>query len=630
MDNNIDKDLLYKSQYHSDSLLKIVKKLKSENLALISQIQQLQKQLSIQGDDSLIQKIQSDNLILTQENEKLIDKQKELTQQIYELQIQNTNLQLQLNLTKQEMSKQSNSITNEELYQKYQQLEFAYKKAQQDNDQLIQKNTQLFNEKNQLYEELLKVEELYKKAKSQQNLSMSMSMSMQTMELSQQIIAQNDYNKSQIMRIKQKDYVKLIQEFYIISVPITSIKYENPEPMVLFKHPIQCDNELKTLFQVLPLFSFPRGIKCYPSQQAKKDILRVLQDDQLLDFSIQVFTPNKDSGKDIKNEFIQNTNPDQLLYAVIVSSPDFIADKKLTNSHELVKQKKLGNPSQNIYLSNVAYIILTYYPYHMLFYQIIKNIIKTLKFERNQLSKQAFEQEYDLRSIDQYYFTNHENEIRKYLDQVQQLTLTKIIQPIKLFDNTDFIQNTQLSPILYNFELAPNNLFQGWSASNFVSAFQAVILESKVAIISRSQKHIAYLMILLSLCIKPLNYFHPFIFDVPEKLMPLLDAPVPVFLGLQMEEFRQFNDDVVYINTISSNVEIQNIERLKSNLLIELENQIKPVLCNFNIILIKKIELLLNIFKDFMNQALNRIKNQQAKDLFLQKIEETQIYQMYK
>ncbi|CAK72777.1 unnamed protein product (macronuclear) [Paramecium tetraurelia] len=628
MDNNIEKDLLLKSQTHADSLLKMVKKLKSENQALLTQIQQLQKQLSILGDNSLFQKIQSENLKLTQENEQLVDKYKELQQQIYDLKLQNANLQQQLNQPKQGIPKISSSITNEELYSKCLQLEFSYKKSQQDNDQLIQKNSQLMNEKNQLFEELQKVEELYKQAKSQSNLSMSMSM--QTMELSQQIIAQNDYNKSQIIHTKQKDCVKLIQEFYIISVPITSIKYQNPEPMVLFKHPIQCDQELKTLFQVLPLFAFPRGIKCQTTQQAKKDILRVLQDEQLLDFSIQVFTPNKDSGKDIKNEFIQNTNPDQLLYAVIVSSPDFIADKKLTNSHELVQQKKLGNPAQNIYLSNVAFVILTYYPYHKLFYQIVKNIITTLKYERNQLSKQAFDQEYDLRSIDQYYFTNHENEIRKYLDQVQQLTLTKIIQPIKLFDNTEFIQNTQLSPILYNFELAPNNLLQGWSASNFVLAFQAVILESKVAIINRSQKYIAYLMILLSFCIKPLNYFHPFILDVPEKLMPLLDAPVPVFLGLQMEEFRQFNDDVVYVNTISSNVEIENVERLKSNLLIELENQIKPVLCNSNIILIKKIEQLLNIFKDFMNQALNRIKSKQAKDLFLQKIEETQIYQMYK
>ncbi|CAD8054400.1 unnamed protein product [Paramecium sonneborni] len=630
MDNNIEKELLQKSQIHAESLLKMVKKHKSENQALITQIQQLQKQISSQGDSQEIQRIQKENLYLAKENEQLINQQKELTQQIQDLEFQNNYMQQQLNQNqmKSGMLQLQNSNLQDDLYIRFQQLEFAYRKAVKEKEAFQQENAKLIEEKNQIQNQLLIVEELYRQAKNQSNLSMSMSM--QTMELSQQLIAQNDYNKSQIQRSKKKDSIKLFEEFYIVSSPSTSIKYENPEPMVLFKHPIQCEDELKTLFQVLPLFAFPRGIKCQLSQQAKKDILKVLQDDQLTDFSLQIFTPNKDSGKDIQNEFIRNSNPDQLLYAVIISEQDFIADKRLTDSHDLVKQKKLGNPAQNIYLSKMAYIILTYYPYHKLFFQIIKNIIKTLKFERNQLSKQAIEQEYDLRQIDQYYFTNHENQIRKYLDQIQQLTLTKIIQPVKLFDNTEFIQNTQLSPILYNFELAPNNLLQGWSASTFVSAFQAVVLESKIAIINRSQKHIAYLMILLSLCIKPLNYFHPFIFDVPEKLMPLLDAPVPVFLGLQLEQFRQFNDDVVYINTISSNVEIENFEKIQSGLLNELENQIKSVLNNFNIILIKKIELLLNTFKDFMNQALNKIQNKQTKDLFLQKIEETQIYQMYK
>jgi len=39
-------------------------------------------------------------------------------------------------------------------------------------------------------------------------------------------------------------------------------------------------------------------------------------------------------------------------------------------------------------------------------------------------------------------------------------------------------------------------------------------------------------MILFTFCIKPLKYYHPFVLDVPEKLMPLLEAPVPVFLGI--------------------------------------------------------------------------------------------------
>ena len=39
--------------------------------------------------------------------------------------------------------------------------------------------------------------------------------------------------------------------------------------------------------------------------------IRVLQEDtRYLDFAIQVFTPNKDSGNDIKNPFIMKTNPD--------------------------------------------------------------------------------------------------------------------------------------------------------------------------------------------------------------------------------------------------------------------------------------------------------------------------------
>lgn len=55
-------------------------------------------------------------------------------------------------------------------------------------------------------------------------------------------------------------------------------------------------------------------------------------------------------------------------------------------------------------------------------------------------------------------------------------------------------------------------------------------------------------MILFSLCIKPLKYYHPFILDVPEKLMPLLDAPVPVFLGISNENISQDITEVVLIN----------------------------------------------------------------------------------
>lgn len=42
-------------------------------------------------------------------------------------------------------------------------------------------------------------------------------------------------------------------------------------------------------------------------------------------------------------------------------------------------------------------------------------------------------------------------------------------------------------------------------------------------------------MLLFSFCIKPLKYYHPFVLNVPENLLPLLDAPIPVFIGLPQE-----------------------------------------------------------------------------------------------
>lgn len=42
----------------------------------------------------------------------------------------------------------------------------------------------------------------------------------------------------------------------------------------------------------------------------------------------------------------------------------------------------MGNPGQNICVTSIAYVILTYYPFQLLYFKILENIVKTLRLER--------------------------------------------------------------------------------------------------------------------------------------------------------------------------------------------------------------------------------------------------------
>ncbi|KAM3138160.1 hypothetical protein pb186bvf_009833 [Paramecium bursaria] len=510
--------------------------------------------------------------------------------------------------TKLSESEQKLKYANILLKDKYDKLEDDYKIAIKHNDQLIQQ----LEEYEQLLKEALKGKRNEKLLKTVEQLDMSQS--------------QRVYEESKI--IDCSDDLKFFENFYMIALacnPNTKQTQQN----IIFQYPLNEQQSIVGLDNQIPMFCCREYSFTLLQQNQRSEIYRILkQEIQITDIQIQLFTPSRASGKIIENNIVQQSNPDQFLYALSVESDDFIAEKRSTSTSEIVQLKKLGI-SQAVYRTKVTYVFLSYLPFMRFFQESIIQIIKVIKMRRLDLLEQSLNIDMDLRSIDALYFVSMKQEIEEYLRQLQ-LTQISIPSKMLLFDGQLF-SFPKLQPQMNQFVGAPFNLFHGWKCSQLMNIFAEILIESKVVIIGYSQIQISYLMLFFNCAIKPLTYPHPFILNVPQQLYPLIDAPVPVFLGMLGVEIQQ--TDVVLAQAQYIPIKIQNRTQMHSKSLNRLTEQVQPLLEKIqNLTPINQgsfpqlLEGMLNLCKGFIQQEI--IKG--GDDIFSQRVRSTQLYQLYK
>ena len=73
-----------------------------------------------------------------------------------------------------------------------------------------------------------------------------------------------------------------------------------------------------------------------------------------------------------------------------------------------------------------------------------------------------------------------------------------------------------------------------FSYEDILFLFLSVLLEKSIIIVSKNMNKISSVIGTLLSMIKPFNWVHPTIFDLPEDCYLMINSPLPVILGVQI------------------------------------------------------------------------------------------------
>jgi len=128
-------------------------------------------------------------------------------------------------------------------------------------------------------------------------------------------------------------------------------------------------------------------------------------------------------------------------------------------------------------------------------------------------------------------------------------------------------------------------LFTCLSIDNIILLWQAVLLERKVFIISKSKSVIINICMALITLIFPFKWIHVFIPILPEKLRPFIDSLVPALIGICFQiDNNELPLDAVAINADNNQIEkyLDKMPKLPQKLHLNLLKKLEKFKYKFN------------------------------------------------
>ncbi|KAL4433553.1 hypothetical protein ABPG74_002950 [Tetrahymena malaccensis] len=295
-------------------------------------------------------------------------------------------------------------------------------------------------------------------------------------------------------------------------------------------------------------------------------------------------------------QLLDKINPSKTLYCVCFKVNDFVESTKLdsstmannnnTNLQKSYSTSNIGKQKMKFWQTEKVFCFVTYFPFVKFFLQIITTVLNTIKIKRIKTYNERLDTiPNTLSNIDSDFLTN------TFIQLSEKLLLELANKDLPDF-NSSLHFNIQNERIVSKIPSASNatrlecewgiyKALQQFDIKNFLFLFLSLLLEHSLVFVSENITLLTSTLLLFSnSLLKPLKWINPMIFNLPQKLLPILDSPVPILVGInknmsfiQKEKIDQEFSNCVFIQ-LGSSFEVLN-SHIVQDITLEVFNEIK-------------------------------------------------------
>ncbi|EAS06095.2 DENN (AEX-3) domain protein (macronuclear) [Tetrahymena thermophila SB210] len=295
-------------------------------------------------------------------------------------------------------------------------------------------------------------------------------------------------------------------------------------------------------------------------------------------------------------QLLEKINPSKTLYCVCFKVKDFvestkldsstIANNNITNLQKSYSTSNIGKQKMKFWQTEKVFCFVTYFPFVKFFLQIITTVLNVIKIKRIKTYNERLDTiPNTLSNIDSDFLTNTFIQLSE-----------KLLQELAHKDLPDFnsslhfnIQNERIISKIpsalhagrLECEWGIYKALQQFDINNFLFLFLSLLLEHSLVFVTKNITLLTSTLLLFSNSIlKPLKWINPMIFNLPQKLLPILDSPVPILVGInkdisyiQKEKIDQEFSNCVFIQ-LGSSFKVLN-SQIVQDITLEMFNEIK-------------------------------------------------------
>ncbi|CAG9319379.1 unnamed protein product [Blepharisma stoltei] len=316
---------------------------------------------------------------------------------------------------------------------------------------------------------------------------------------------------------------KLFEEFFILG--ISEDRKVRPgtiaEAEVLYQYPSRNITNSSPQYRAIGNFSFPSGVtvRYLGLTESASDVHEVLRPHQKREGNSFVFTLKSNSTEEkFPYENMANSEK-ELLYCCCVIIEDLSTDQQIENTHIIIPK---------------CYCLVSYCPTFELHFEILYKILAIKQIQR--LSSISERSPYNRGSIESVFRKQRmisDEEIGLLQDYYTNYSLIPTLQiMINLHSINDIYYSLPSDLSLLDSSYFCPLLFSLLEFKDFFWLLCALIQEKSVVFVSRNLDYVSSCVLGFYSLLRPFNWTHLLTPILPESLKDVLEAPVPLLVGL--------------------------------------------------------------------------------------------------
>ncbi|CAD8126834.1 unnamed protein product [Paramecium sonneborni] len=358
---------------------------------------------------------------------------------------------------------------------------------------------------------------------------------METMEVSAlQQPAYNLYEKFYIMGCEKKEFLEFDND--------PNIKEGILPANILFKS----DSTKTPIYEeIINGFVYPFGnqvekIKVNDSFRKLKEIMYSGNKYELLDkfslFTIKNQENTDDFSEHINQQLLIQANPEKLLYGICLSVYDFIE-----TTPDNIKLTFENRKKRIFWKYKKTYCFLTYFPFYELFQDLLISIINLIKINRTDRYLKKYSEEYEvLKDVDgQQIILEFQDELTKFLNLIQSIKPMLGHQQLEVQTLAGTLKYRIPNQLQLDIELrlwSANVTLQILNFKEILTIFLAMISEISIIFVCEKGNILTSIIHFFHHLVRPLEWTHGIIYNVPEQLTTMIQSPVPIIIGVNLIE----------------------------------------------------------------------------------------------